>query len=85
MTQVPVISTEAELSDSSPRTRDNLCSLFHSLHSITAPEPSLRLRYEEIFCDQEMLETREMKSCQVRRTRSFGRRSQLAEMVMSSE
>ena len=85
LTQVPVISTEAELSDSAPRTRDNLCSLFHSLHSITAPEPSLRLRYEEIFCDQERLETKEMKSCQVRRTRSFGRRSQLAEMVMSSE
>jgi len=86
LTQVPLISTEAELSDSPPRRRDNLCSLFHSfIHSITAPEPSLRLRYEEIFCDQDRLETKDMKNCQVRRTRSFGRRSQLAEMVMSSE
>ena len=86
LTQVPLISTEAELSDSPPRRRDNLCSLFHSfIHSITAPEPSLRLRYEEIFCDQDRLETKDMKNCQVRRRRSFGRRSQLAEMVMSSE
>ena len=70
-----------------PAEKEKLCSLFmHSkVHSLTAPEPSLQLRYEEIFCDQDIMSEFEMKSCFVRRKRSFGRRSQLAEMVMNKE
>jgi hypothetical protein len=84
----PVISTEAELSVvASPSTHPTLCELFQpsSVHSLTAPEPSLRLRYEEIFCPQDRLDTRQAMNCMMRRTRSFGRRSQLADMVMSTE
>jgi len=92
-TQFPIVKTESELGEkvgptsSLPAEKDMLCSLFqHSkVHTLTAPEPSLRLRYEEIFCDEENMSEREMKSCIVRRTRSFGRRSQLAEMVMNKE
>ena len=91
--EFPIVKGESDLGDKVsssnklPAEKEKLCSLFiHSkVHFLTAPEPSLRLRYEEIFCDQEIMSELEMGSCFVRRMRSFGRRSQLAEMVMNRE
>jgi len=88
-----VLKSEAELCDKQeaynrlPEEKNRLCALFqkNKIHTLTAPDPSLRLRYEEIFCDKETMSSVELSRCLVRRTRSFGKRSQLAEMVLSKE
>ena len=90
MLQFPVVKQESELMDrarSADQLQDRLCDLLtgSTVHTLTAPEPSLRLRYEEIFCDQENWTEMEVERCLVRRRRSLARRSQLAVMVMDTE
>eukprot|EP00092_Neocalanus_flemingeri_P016071 GFUD01017395.1.p1 GENE.GFUD01017395.1~~GFUD01017395.1.p1 ORF type:complete len:741 (-),score=176.09 GFUD01017395.1:98-2320(-) len=95
--QFPLVKQESQLVDKDgvlpdghlhlPPDHDQLCTLLthstvNTLHTLTAPEPSLRLRYEEIFCDQQNWAVQEVERCLVRRRRSLARRSQLAEMVI---
>jgi len=94
----PLVKQESQLVDKAnaagssllPAEKDRLCNIFSlsSVHTLTAPEPSLRLRYEEIFCENEMgiaEEKVDTDRCLVRRRQSLARRSQLAEMVMDRE
>lgn len=67
----------------------NLCQMFQNssgiLHVLVAPEPSLRLSYEEVNCDIRALPEHIYQTCLHRRTRSFGTRAQLASLVLNSK
>merc|ERR1712150_393999 len=60
------------------------CSLLApQVHALHAPEPSLRVHYQELTCHQLSPRTEQESSCRLRRERSFGTRAQLASLLLS--
>lgn len=85
---LPVLQSEKDLLDrahlsSLPANSNHICDIIRlslGVHVLRAPEPSLRLRYEEVVC--EGLEFQQLEGCRQRRTRSLGTRAQLAIRVL---
>ena len=82
-----LIKHESELEEErqeEDETRSNLCLVLRqekSLHALRAPDPSLMLRYEEVFCEQKY-DTAKLEQCHIRRRRSLARRRTLASLLL---
>ena len=87
---LPIIKSEKNLLELSslsnlPSISNHLCDMMTQaagLNVLRAPEPSLKLHYEEVICDEKQSFYDE---CLQRRARSFGTRSQLANMVLRTD
>jgi len=82
---LPILSSEQQLPESKETpSHPTACSvLAHKVHTLHAPEPSLRVHYQEISCQHLTPNTEQETSCKLRRERSFGTRAQLAGLVLS--
>ena len=82
---LPIITSEQQLPESTDTPGHPAgCSLLAGqVHALQAPEPSLRVHYQEITCQHLSPETEQERTCQLRRERSFGSRVQLASLLLS--
>ena len=81
-----LIKHESELEEEQKEdeTSSNLCLVLRqekSLHALRAPDPSLMLRYEEVFCEQKY-DPAKLELCHIRRRRSLARRRTLASLLL---
>jgi len=82
---LPLITSEQQLPESTDTPgHPSACSLLApQVHALHAPEPSLRVHYQELTCHQLSPRTEQESSCRLRRERSFGTRAQLASLLLS--
>lgn len=85
---IPVMRNEKDLRKDHPEEQEfTIYGMFlraSSLHVLRAPEPSLKLQYENIGCSEKTRIQSEQHSyyCSLREGYSFGLRTQLSEIVL---